>query len=163
LDGGLSAWVESGYRTEVITRKTYDSGDFTARENSSAIDTLEAIKDNLVSKEKILIDARSSGRFDGISPEPRDWVQNGHIPGSLNLPFDEVLDGNKYKSKAELSKIFKELGVDKKPISFVCGSGLTSCIILLASVLVQDNPTSVYDGSWTEWGSTPGLPIAKKE
>ena len=160
LDGGLNEWVENGFKTEVAASEgEYQIGDFSGNLEKNAVDSLEDIKANLLSKKKILIDARTRGRFNGTSPEPRDWVKNGHIPASINLPFDEVLKGSKFKSREELKAIFKSLDIEDRDLSFVCGSGLTSCIILLASELVQQNKTSVYDGSWTEWGSTDGLPI----
>jgi thiosulfate/3-mercaptopyruvate sulfurtransferase len=162
LDGGLSDWVKKGFETEKQERKNYPKGNFKARLTPGQIDTKEDILENLQSKKKILIDARSSGRFNGTAPEPRDWVQNGHIPGSLNLPFDSLIEDGKYKSKEEIKKLFKDLKIGDQPLSFVCGSGLTSCILLLASKLVQDNPLSVYDASWTEWGSTEGMPIEKR-
>lgn len=162
LDGGLSEWVHKGFESEKKNNKSYPKGNFNAKLDESKIDSLDSILENITSNEKVVIDARAKGRFDGTSPEPRNWVESGHIPGSLNLPFDEVLDGNKFKTKEELSSIFKSLNVADKSLSFVCGSGLTSCIILLASELVQDNLCSVYDGSWTEWGSTKGLAISKK-
>lgn len=162
LDGGLNEWIENGYEIEnTPSIREYKKGDFTGQLSESNIDTLEEIQSNLISKKKLLIDARARGRFNGTSPEPRDWVDNGHIPYSLNLPFDEVLNETKFKTKAELEAIFKSLNVGDRPLSFVCGSGLTSCILLLASELVQNNKTSVYDGSWTEWGSTKGLPIER--
>lgn len=160
LDGGLNEWVENGFKTEVAASEgEYQIGDFSGDLEKNAVDSLEDIKANLLSKKKLLIDARTRGRFNGTSPEPRDWVKNGHIPASINLPFDEVLKGSKFKSREELKAIFKSLDIEDRDLSFVCGSGLTSCIILLASELVQQNKTSVYDGSWTEWGSTDGLPI----
>ena len=161
LDGGLTAWVEGSYKTEKLTRRNYPKGDFSGELNRSKINTLEEMVQNIETKQNIVIDARSKGRFDGTAPEPRDWVVNGHIPGSLNLPFDEVLDGNKFKSKEALQEIFSSLKIDERPISFVCGSGLTSCIILMASEIAQENDCSVYDGSWTEWGSSKGLAIER--
>ncbi len=161
LDGGLSDWVKKGFETEKQGRKSYNKGNFKAHLAAGNIDTKEDLLENLKSKKKIVIDARSSGRFNGTAPEPRDWVQNGHIPNSLNLPFDSLIEGGKYKSKEEIKKLFDTLKIADKPISFVCGSGLTSCILLLASEMVQDNPVSVYDASWTEWGSDKGLPIER--
>jgi thiosulfate/3-mercaptopyruvate sulfurtransferase len=162
LDGGLSDWVKKGFETEKQERRNYSKGNFKARLASGHIDTKEDMLENLHSKKKIVIDARSAGRFNGTAPEPRDWVENGHIPGSLNLPFDSLIEGGKYKSKEEIKKLFKALKIEDQPLSFVCGSGLTSCILLLASELIQDNPLSVYDGSWTEWGSNKALPKAKR-
>lgn len=161
LDGGLSDWVKKGFETEKQVRKSYPKGNFKALLTPGNIDTKEDILENLQNKKKIVIDARSSGRFNGTAPEPRDWVLNGHIPGSLNLPFDSLIEGGKYKSKEKIKELFKALKIEDQPLSFVCGSGLTSCILLLASELVQDNPLSVYDASWTEWGSSKGLPIEK--
>ena len=53
--------------------------------------------------------------------------------------------------RGELNDIFNEIKNEERPLIFSCGSGVTACIILLASTLVMDKKNSVYDGSWTEW------------
>ena len=63
-----------------------------------------------------------------------------------------MLQEGKYKSEQELKKIFERLNLQDKPLIFSCGSGITACIILLATELILPNQKkSVYDGSWTEW------------
>ena len=57
----------------------------------------------------------------------------------------------KYRSKEELKKVFKDVVNDDKPLIFSCGSGITACVVLLASEGILENEKAVYDGSWTEW------------
>jgi len=114
---------------------------------------MEEVKANILSKQFTLIDARSKGRFDGTAPEPREGLSSGHVPGSSNVPFQEVLSNGFMKSEEELSAIFDKLKLEVKPLVFSCGSGLTACITLLAAELVLPNQLAIYDGSWTEWAS----------
>lgn len=151
LDGGLPEWVSQGNATEAVIHRMVKTGDFEAQASLEKIKDYQFIKSNITNQRHLVIDARSSGRFDGTAPEPREGLKSGHIPNSVNLPFQNVLSDHKFKSPSELKKLFEELNVKNQPLSFSCGSGLTACIILLASEMVQDNETSVYDGSWTEW------------
>ncbi|MFD2517587.1 sulfurtransferase [Salinimicrobium flavum] len=153
LDGGLSAWVKSGYPTQTAHDTAKKSGNFTARFKPELVSDLDFVKQNLTAKEALIIDARSRERFIGTVPEPRAGVRSGNIPGSVNIPFEEVLDNRKFKEKEELRAVFKEVNDPSKELVFSCGSGITACILLLASELVLDQKKSVYDGSWAEWGS----------
>lgn len=159
LDGGLPEWIKQGYEVEEKKSNTYPLGNFKALLNDNKIDELGDMVANLATKNKLVIDARSKGRFDGTIPEPRDYVLNGHIPYSINLPFETLLENGKYRSKQDMSAIFDNLKLKDQDLSIVCGSGLTSCIVALALEIVRDNNVSVYDGSWTEWGSNKNLPI----
>ncbi|CAM1509977.1 Fc.00g003120.m01.CDS01 [Cosmosporella sp. VM-42] len=104
-----------------------------------------------------VIDARPEGRFTGKAPEPREGLSSGHLPGSINIPFNAVLDP---ESKAflpadKLKKIFEDKKVDpSKPIISSCGTGVTACVLETAlgeSGIGSAESRRVYDGSWTEW------------
>ena len=161
LDGGLPSWKNKNYPTESIQNRVQPEGDFKVKFNPNLLKKAFQIKENLTSKEAILVDARSNRRFCGLIPETRENLKSGHIPNAINLPFLEVLKDGKFLSPNEISAIFKKLKIDKRPKIFTCGSGLTACILILASTLISEDNHFLYDGSWSEWGQLKGVPIFK--
>src|SRR5690554_4069 len=143
--------MAKGYVTEPKQESSYTTGDFSSSPNKIAVKSFEFIANNIRKQEYLLVDARSSGRFNGTAPEPREGILSGSIPNSINLPFQDVLENGKFKSKEALVKIFDNAKVDDRPLIFSCGSGVTACILLLASEIIGRKDTSIYDGSWTEW------------
>ena len=121
----------------------------------------EAVLAKLDDSDSAIIDARGSARFLGQVSEPRPGVRSGHIPHSVNLPFGDVLNGFKIKDVAELVKLFQGLVSDKPLRIFSCGSGITACILILASVAAGHTDAVLYDGSWADWGSRNDLPIER--
>ena len=151
LDGGFPEWMKQGLPTVEKTAQRFEAGDFEAKLQVHLVKDFDAVVANLDKKDALVLDARSSGRFHGTAPEPRKELRGGCIPNSVSLPYTDVLKDGKFKSKAELTTLFKNLQIADKPLVFSCGSGITACIIYVASELVVGNGKSVYDGSWTEW------------
>ncbi|ADV47679.1 3-mercaptopyruvate sulfurtransferase [Cellulophaga algicola DSM 14237] len=152
LDGGLPEWIHHNLPLEENKKETYVRGNFTASFNSEMVVDFNSVLENTISEVAILIDARSQGRFNGTAAEPRKDLRSGSIPNSINIPYTTVLDNHKFKDKTELLQLFENVKNDVRPLVFSCGSGVTACILLLASELVGiKNKKSVYDGSWTEW------------
>ena len=109
-----------------------------------------------------IIDARSPARFRGDAPEPREGLRAGHIPGSKNVFFQSLLneDGT-LKETDTLRGMFEAAGVDlNKPAITSCGSGVTAAVLSLALTRLGKLDHSLYDGSWTEWGMFPTVPVA---
>ncbi|RBN50938.1 sulfurtransferase [Flavobacterium psychrolimnae] len=157
LDGGLPEWISQKYPVESIPEiPNYAIGNFEAKFDPELIKSKEQILENIQTKDSVLIDARAENRFKGIGSEPRPGLRSGHIPGSINMPYTQLLRNGKFLPKEELVKILK---TDGRPLIFTCGSGVTACIDLIAYELIGKNPKSVYDGSWTEWGQLENLPI----
>lgn len=159
LDGGLPGWVKENFPTETISEQEIRPGNFTAHLDQSQVKNIEDIKTNLNSAEFTVIDARSAGRFNGTEPEPRVGLRGGHIPQSLSVPFQSLIEDGHFKSKEERAAIFKALNLEDQPIVFSCGSGVTACVTLLASEGILNNSKAVYDGSWTEWAQQLELPV----
>jgi thiosulfate/3-mercaptopyruvate sulfurtransferase len=116
---------------------------------------------NLASRAAQVVDARSAGRFAGTEPEPRPGLRGGHIPGSVNLPYETLYreDGT-LKSPDELRAAAQAAGVDlARPIVTSCGSGVTASVLALAFHLLGRPDVAVYDGSWSEWGGRKDMPI----
>jgi thiosulfate/3-mercaptopyruvate sulfurtransferase len=109
-----------------------------------------------------IIDARAAARFRGEAPEPRPGLRAGHIPGSKNLPFTQLLNGDHtMKTTAEMAREFQKAGVNlSKPVITTCGSGVTAAVLSLALERMGKIDHSLYDGSWTEWGQFPTLNVA---
>jgi thiosulfate/3-mercaptopyruvate sulfurtransferase len=109
-----------------------------------------------------LIDARGAPRFRG-EVEPIDPVA-GHIPGALNRPFNSNLtEQGLFKSPEVLRAEFTTLLNGRAPQSVVhhCGSGVSAVPNLLAMEVAGLGASGLYAGSWSEWCTTPGLPVAK--
>jgi len=160
LDGGLRAWKAEGRPLETGA-PTPPRREFHARRRPELVRDLDAMRRNLVTRAEQVLDARSRGRFAGTEPEPRPGLRGGHIPGSLNLPYETLYrpDGTLLPPEG-LRAAIEAAGVDLgKPITTSCGSGVTASVLALALHLAGAPRVAVYDGSWTEWASQHDTPV----
>lgn len=161
LDGGLPAWLDAGGVLE-RTPVALPPADYRAAQPWAHVCTQEDVLAACEAGVQI-VDARSRGRFQGEEAEPRPGLRPGHIPGSHNLPYTELLDpaSGTLLGLADLQAVFDQAQVDtSRPIICTCGSGVTACVIQLALTRLGARSAKVYDGSWAQWGATPELPVA---
>jgi thiosulfate/3-mercaptopyruvate sulfurtransferase len=161
LDGGLRKWRAEG-RPLTGGATAAPARAFTAWRRPELVRDLTAMRANLAGHGAQVLDARSAGRFAGTEPEPRAGLRGGHIPGSLNLPYETLYreDGT-LKADADLRAAVEGAGVDLgRPIVTTCGSGVTASVLALALHRLGRADVAVYDGSWSEWGGRTDTPIA---
>jgi thiosulfate/3-mercaptopyruvate sulfurtransferase len=160
LDGGLPKWraegrpLESGMPAPAPRR-------FTARFRPELVRDLDRMRANLGGRREQVLDARSPGRFVGAEPEPRPGVRGGHMPGSLNLPYERLCreDGTLLDAAA-LRGAFEKAGLDlARPVVTTCGSGVSAAVLALGLHVLDRRDVPVYDGSWTEWGGRGDTPV----
>jgi thiosulfate/3-mercaptopyruvate sulfurtransferase len=166
IDGGRKLWELKGLPlvAEVPART---SSRYVAKERDNSI---RAFRDQVIASIGIknIVDVRSPAEFSGELAAPAHLPQEGgqikgHIPGAKNIPWSKAAneDGT-FRSNEELSELYKAAGVDfaKETIAY-CRIGERSAFswFVLHELLDLQNVTN-YDGSWTEYGSLVGVPVA---
>lgn len=153
LDGGLPEWIEQNKEVVQYLKTSNVLGDFTIQNTSlDSIVNFEQVVSNIRNENCQVVDARSNKRFLGEVKEPREISKSGHIPGSINIHYQSLFEGNLLKSKVELETIFKLVLEDNRPVILSCGSGVTACILYLVLEEYFQKSKYIYDGSWTEFG-----------
>lgn len=162
LDGGLRAWRSEGRPvTSEVPRPPERR--FTPRPDFALLRDRAALLANLASGREQVVDARAPARFAGTAPEPRPGLRAGHIPGAVNLPWEELSDRatGRMLPKEALEARLAAAGLAKgKPIVASCGSGVSACVVAFAIHLAGWPEAAVYDGSWSDWGLPGETPVA---
>ena len=161
LTGGLAKWIAEGRPvTPEVPRPA--PAHFTPRFRSELVRDKAAVRRTIGAQREQVVDARAQGRFEGTAPEPRPGIRSGHIPGSRNLPYDQLADpATKAPLPADaLEQRFRAAGLrPDRPIVASCGSGVTACALAFGLHLIGWPEAAVYDGSWVDWGAPGDTPV----
>ncbi len=167
LSGGFKKWQKEGRPSEsgtpspeprIFSIRTPDGG-----RRDELVRSGDQMLANVASRANQVVDARSAGRFAGTHKEPWPVIKLGHIPGSLNLPFPDLMDRDNsgvIRPAADIEVVVCQAGIDlEKPVVTSCGSGVTAAIVSLGLYLIGHTDAAIYDGSWSDWGKREDTPV----
>lgn len=162
LDGGLGKWKAEGRPLESGVPRPAPRP-FSAVLHKELVADLDRMLAILERRDAQIVDARSRGRFAATEPEFRPGLRGGHIPGSTNLPYNELFrpEDDAMRSIPEIGAAFARAGLDPaRPVVATCGSGVSAAVLALGLYRLGRRDAAVYDGSWTEWGGRQDTPVA---
>jgi thiosulfate/3-mercaptopyruvate sulfurtransferase len=161
LDGGYSAWRKAGLPISTQVAEC-EPAIFSATADSNLVVTTKELQSLIDAGTPVpLVDARDADRFAGRR-EPIDAVA-GHIPGAVNYPFSAGVDEEgAFRAPEKLKKGWSRILGESpgEPWIAMCGSGVTACHLALTAELAGYARPCIYIGSWSEWITDPGRPVA---
>ncbi|KAI9488870.1 Rhodanese-like domain-containing protein [Zychaea mexicana] len=164
LNGGLPKWLKEGRPTESGETKVTPAKYAVPTLNKQLVRDYAQVLENARrgGKPAQVLDARPNPRFTGEAPEPRPGLSSGHMPGSISVPFNVVIEDGQLLDSEKLREVFESRGVDlSKEIVTSCGSGITASTLYVALEQAGAKNVAVYDGSWTEYADKKDSIIEK--
>lgn len=175
LDGGRRNWLHEGgtLTTDVPSFAPVDYPEPTGRARDDSTRLLrEQVRERLGRPGVVLLDGRYDEEYTGARVKPgtgpdHGAERHGHIPGAISLPFHELFrpDSFAFQSPERIEQLFREAGAAPDQADEVityCRLGHRASLLwFAATVLLGWQHVRVYDGSWTEWGSSVGMPVAR--
>lgn len=173
LDGGRAAWEAQG-RELSPAAPTPATGTWEAEAPNSDIRAFqsEVLAVSQGEKDGVLIDIRGPQEFAGEIGVAEGFggeaaAKWGHIPGAINAPWGKIVnqqadggDGT-FKDIEAIREHYAALGVDgTKPVYVYCRIGERASHTWYALSQILGYDVKLYDGSWTEWGNSVGVPVA---
>ncbi|MFG1298255.1 sulfurtransferase [Xanthobacter sp. V3C-3] len=168
LDGGRKYWEKLGLPLDTRT-PAYAASNISLTGPNAALrarlpDVLAAADGKAGA---VIVDIRSADEYSGklFAPEGSKElsIRAGHVPGAKNVTWSKAVDPEtgKFKSREDLKKLYADAGVDgSKPVIVYCRIGERSSHTWYALSRILGYDVKNYDGSWTEYGNSVGVPIA---
>ena len=160
LDGGYGKWTKEKYPADMSMVRP-EQRSFSATFNPVLVRSLREMRENLMTAETQVIDARRPAKFDGTQQDVFPFKKLGHIPNATNIPWADLIDPETgaFIARDALAARFASARIDLgRPIVTTCASGITSCVVALGLYLLGHKSAAVYDGSWAEWGLAEDTP-----
>ncbi|GJD97594.1 hypothetical protein OCOJLMKI_4827 [Methylobacterium iners] len=166
LDGGRKKWEAEkrglDTRPAEVAASSFPVTPVSNAQRARLADVLAVARKE---RDEKIVDIRSPDEFSGKIIAPAGFqelaVRAGHIPGSVNVPWAKAVnpDGT-IKSPSELKALYAEVGIDgSKPVITSCRIGERSSHTWFVLSRILGYPVRNYDGSWTEYGNTVGVPV----
>ncbi len=149
LNGGLGTWTALGLPTRPGD-EAYPPQHFDASPREGVFADLERMQSIVESGDRCVVNALSQPMYEGSASF--DYGRPGHIPGSVNVPFDQLLDANAFPAADALHERLDaaQLATSESVVTY-CGGGIAATIPAFARLLAGYGDTAVYDGSMSEW------------
>lgn len=161
LDGGLGAWKEAGYDTDMFAAKVEEANYEITEVNEELIVDTDTVAANLNNPEFVVVDTRSDAEYSGektFGGAPR----KGHIPGAVHIEWVNNLDDNGLiKPASELEELYVSNGItrDLEVIAPHCHSAVRSAHTMFVLTLLGYDNVKNYDESWIGWSNREDLPV----